>query len=141
MMNTPVDDYSDLGKPISFAYLGITYTIPPIPPAKAKKLIKMSREIGEKSKKNEMLVKSFEDRGEALPDSLMDEMSNIFDFQMDFIITAGLMKVTYQDGVSGSFTTEAVNKAFIDENWSTQLVMKIFQRINEVIVGEQEKKS
>lgn len=133
-MSANVEDFDDLGNPIVFSFGGNTFEIPPIVPRKSKLLMKMGRDIQRKAKENEKLVKQYEESGEEMPDEIQDKVDEIFDFQMDFIIAAGIKQKTD----SGY---QAVEKSFMDENWPNKLIQRVFRRINENFVeSEQEKK-
>lgn len=141
-----IEDFTDLGQPLEFRCGENVYSIPSISPAKAKKLIRMSREISKESTKREKQIKELEAEGKDIPEELYDSMDKLFDFQIDFIYSTGIKKiVTGKDDiiVLKEFPVEEIGG---DEEknipgWSTQLISKVFKRINEVIIGEQEKKS
>lgn len=129
-----IEDYSDLGKPLQFKYNEVLYSIPTISPAQAKKLIKMSREIAKKASEREKIVKQLEEENKEIPEELMEEMDKLFDFQIDFIYQTGIKKIENDKFIE--FDKEEIN-----DTWSTKLIAKVFRRVNELIVGEQEKKS
>lgn len=140
-----IEDFTDLGQPLDFRYGENVYSIPSISPAKAKKLIRMSREISKESTKREKQIKELEAEGKDIPDELYDSMDKLFDFQIDFIYKTGIKKV-FEKGEDTILKEFPVEEIAGDEEknipgWSTQLISKVFKRINEVIIGEQEKKS
>lgn len=123
-----IEDFSDLGQSFNFKYLGNDYTIPPIPPSKAKKLIKISTELSKKPESNEELN----------PEDVSNSAEDMFNAQIKFIAEAGVRKIEGE-------TFVPVMSDEIENEWSTQLVMKIFEKINGIIFGSvnllQEKKS
>lgn len=127
-----IEDFSDLGQPFDFTYLGNQYTIPPIPPARAKRLISISTKLGRKKKEE---VENAETDFEELDKSASD----MFIAQVDFIIESGIKKCNEE----GTFVP--VDKSEVEEEWPTKLVLKVFERINGIIFGSeissQEKKS
>ena len=139
-----IEDFSELGQSFSFKYNDKIYSIPPIPPVTARKLLKNAREFSIRSSEREKKLKLFEEENSLLPEDqkrsipvdLMDESENFFDFQVSFILTSGIVEIK-QDGTE---SIEITNND-IENNWSTQLVMRIFRKINEIISVEQEKKS
>ena len=140
-----IEDFTDLGQPLDFRYGENVFSIPSISPAKAKKLIRMSREISRESALREKQIKELEAEGKEIPEELYDSMDKLFEFQIDFIYKTGIKKVIKkgEDTVLKEFPVEEISG---DEEknipgWSTQLISKVFKRINEVIIGEQEKKS
>ncbi len=140
-----IEDFTDLGQPLDFRYGENVYSIPSISPAKAKKLIRMSREISKESTKREKQIKELEAEGKDIPDELYDSMDKLFDFQIDFIYKTGIKKI-FEKGEDVTLKEFPVEEIAGDEEknipgWSTQLISKVFKRINEVIIGEQEKKS
>jgi len=140
-----IEDFTDLGQPLDFRCGENVYSIPSISPAKAKKLIRMSREISKESIKREKQIKELEAEGKDIPDELYDSMDKLFDFQIYFIYKTGIKKV-FEKGEDVTLKEFPVEEIAGDEEknipgWSTQLISKVFKRINEVIIGEQEKKS
>jgi hypothetical protein len=130
-----VEDFSDLGQPFKFKYLDDTFIIPPIVPSKAKKLINSARAISKQAEEKEKKIKELQEKNEEIPASLLEGSDDIFDFQIDFIIQAGLKKETAEG------TLIDTKRKDLEDNWSTQLVLRIFKRVNEIIMTEQEKKS
>jgi hypothetical protein len=130
-----IEDFSDLGKDFEFNYLGTHYIVPPIPPAKAKRLIKISSDIGRKSTK-------IYAEGDTISKEVMEEIDKtadeMFTAQVAFIVASGIKKYTGEDRVLTN-----VDVSEIEEVWSTKLVLKIFEKINNIIFGAdiQEKKS
>jgi hypothetical protein len=146
-----IEDFSELGKDYTFKYDNKYFSIPPIPPFVAKKLMKGAREYSKEAEDREVKIKQFQKENEELPVEqqkiipieLLDASNDFYDFQIEFILTSGIIQVNE----SGS-KVEDVTKEFIEGSeekgitgWSTQLVMKIFKKVNEIISVEQEKKS
>jgi len=144
-----IEDFSDLGQPIQFKYNNEVFSIPAVTPRMARKLIKISREITKKAESNDKKYKelsakidSYEEKNEAIPEDLEkefaeieEEMSKVFDFQLDFIIFAGLKKIT----TDNLFVDPDRNR--LEEEWSNKLTSRIFKLINENMSDtEQEKK-
>jgi len=138
-----IEDFSDLGQSFNFKYGEKTYTVPPISPVTAKKLIKTAREFSARSSERDERVKAFEesqkdlpeDQKKPVPSEMIEEVEGFFDFQVSFIILSGIKNSTFEDGANN-----IVTKDEIENSWSTQLVMRVFRRINEIISVEQEKK-
>jgi hypothetical protein len=136
---TNIVDFSDLGQPFQFKYNNNVYQIPVIPPKIAKQLIEMGREISTKASVVEKQIKEYEDKGEKVPDELYSELGTAFDFQVNFISETGIKKVNSIDD-----TLIDVSKEEISNTWSTKLVIRVFNQINKLLMGdesEQEKKS
>jgi len=132
-----VEDYDDLGQPIAFCFKGRTYNIPVPTPKKSKTLMSMGRDIQKQAKANERKIKEFEEKNEEIPDELAAEGDKLFDFQLDFILEAGIKEIDNETSAE-----KDVFKDFMEENWPNKLVQRIFRRINESFVeSEQEKKS
>jgi len=139
-----VEDFSELGQDFRFKYNDKIFSIPPIPPMTAKKLVRSGREFSVRSAEKDKRIREFEAENELLPDNqkkplpidLLDEAENFFDFQVNFILDSNIIEINENNEKIGSITKENIEKG-----WSTQLVMRIFRRINEIISVEQEKKS
>ena len=146
-----IEDFSELGQSFAFKCDDRIYCIPPIPPYVAKKLMKNARDFSQVSEVKEKQLRLIQEENENLPidqqkpipSELLEGMSGFYDFQIAFIITSGIIEVT-PDGNKISDITKEDIEGSEDKNikgWSTQLVMKIFKRVNEIISVEQEKKS
>lgn len=139
-----IEDYSELGQSFSFKYNEKIYTIPPIPPVIAKKLLRSAREFSSKSADRDAQIKLFEesqkdiaeDLRKPIPAELLEGAEGFFDFQIEFIFISGVKEVE-----KDSNNLIDINKETVENYWSTQLVMRVFKRINEIISIEQEKKS
>lgn len=135
-----IEDFSDLGKPYYFLFNGCTYKVPAITSKTAKTVFKSSRELSQKALEKEKLIKEHEDNGTDIPSELLEEVSGVFDLQIDFILKTGIKKKN-EDG-----TYVLVKREEIDEDWPTQVVSRVFKKINTIISGadvegDQEKKS
>lgn len=128
MENVVVEDFSDLGQSFYFSYLGKNYVVPPIPPSRAKKLITISTELGKRAKFNDV---------EATDEMNMEEIdknaADMFNTQVKFISESGIQFIE-KDG-----TNRNVSMGEIEDEWSTQLVVKVFERVNGVIFGTDKK--
>lgn len=137
-----IEDYSELGQSFSFRYGNKIYTISPIPPVTAKKLLRSAREFSSKSADRDTQIKEFEESQKdiaeelrkPIPSELLEGAEGFFDFQIDFILISGI-KESHKDNLI------EIGREIIENEWSTQLVMRIFKKINEIISIEQEKKS
>ncbi|MDY0313755.1 MAG: hypothetical protein RBR32_01630 [Bacteroidales bacterium] len=137
LVRVGIEDFSELGQPFEFTYFKNKYYIGPISPFVAKRLIAMGREITNKAKENDKKLKELEENKQEIPEELAKDMEDIFDFQMNFIIASGLEKYNEEGNL------ESVEKSELEKTWSTKLVTKIFEKVNQIVVGEidQEKKS
>lgn len=135
-----IEDYSELGQSFAFKYNNKIYVIPPIPPVTAKKLLRSAREFSSKSADRDTQIKEFEESQKdiaeelrkPIPAELLEGAEGFFDFQIEFILLSNIVEQS---------ENKAVTKKEIENEWSTQLVMRIFKKINEIISIEQEKKS
>lgn len=136
-MAIEIEDFSDLGKPITFKFNNEVFEIAPPTNKKSKELMKMGREINRDAKINEKKLKEYEGREEEIPQEFLDEMDKLFDFQIDFILKAGIKKLIVE-------TNEKISpeKDELSDNWPNKLVSRIFRKVNESFTeSEQEKKS
>ena len=133
-----IEDFSDLGQPFDFTYLGRNYTVPPIPPSIAKKLIKISTEIGKKAniKENPDDVGIEEEKIDM--EAISNDASEMFDNQIRFIAESGIKEIVKVDN-SEEVKYVPVPISEIESNWSTQLVVKIFEKVNGIIFGSDKK--
>jgi hypothetical protein len=138
-----IEDFSELGQSFNFKCDNKIYSVPPIPPYIAKRLIKNARELASKANAREELLKKLKDEEKEIPKEMMDEAESFYDFQIDFIITARIIEIddvgeklreVKKEDIEGS-EEKGIN------GWSTQMVLKVFRRINDIISMEQEKKS
>lgn len=146
-----IEDYSELGQSFAFKCNDRIYCIPPIPPYVAKKLLKNAREFSKGAEEREKIVKQIEEENKNLPDDkkknlpseFIEEAGSFYDFQIAFIITSGIVEVNAEGSKIGDVTKEDIegNEKKNIAGWSTQLVMRVFKRVNEIISVEQEKKS
>lgn len=132
-----IENFDDLGAPIEFTYRDNTYRISLPTPKKAKKLMRMGKDIFKTIKKNENKIKECEEFGEDIPEDVQKEIDATFDFQLDFIVEAGIEMLINDDG-----KYSVVEKGYMEENFSNKLIQRIFRRINDGFAeNEQEKKS
>lgn len=146
-----IEDFSELGQDYYFKCNDKIYSIPPIPPFVAKKLIRSGRDFSRKVEIIEEKIKMFQIENEKLsvdeqkpvPSDLLEESGSFYDFQINFIITSGIMEINTDGNKINDVTVEDINGSEEKniKGWSTQLVMKIFKKINDIISVEQEKKS
>lgn len=146
-----IEDFSELGQSFMFKCNDKIYCIPPIPPFTAKKLMRSARDFSQVNEARERKIKELQkinedlpiDQQTELPSDLLEGMENFYDFQINFIITTGVKEVNAEGITVGVVTNENIegNEEKSIPGWSTQLIMKIFKRINEIISVEQEKKS
>lgn len=116
-------DFSDLGKEVKFKINDKEYIIGLITPKKSKELFAISKRVSADSKRYQDLIKKQEeDPSFEIP---ADVDIDIFDFQMQFITTS----------------VTNVTKEEIEDTWSTRQIARVVELINNVISGEQEKKS
>lgn len=146
-----IEDYSELGQSFAFKCNDRIYCIPPIPPYIAKRLLKNARDFSKGAEEREKIVKQIEEDNKNLPDDqkknlpsdLIETAGTFYDFQINFIVTSGIIEVNPDGNKISDVTKEEIegNEEKKIDGWSTQLVMRIFKRINEIISVEQEKKS
>jgi len=134
-----IEDFSDLGSPIEFIYLGDRYFIPAVVPRKFNALVKMSKEISKKSEQVEKEIKRLQENNEEIPDALDNQLGQVFEFQIRFIIEAGLKKLDKETKVLSPVDFEECN-----DSWTNKLIGRVFKRINENMIDspvDGEKKS
>lgn len=145
------EDFSELGQVFGFQYNERYYCIPPISPFVAKKLFSLAKQFSQDSEERDRKLKDFEIYNESLPanerkpipSELLAEAGSFFDFQVRFILLSEIIEVNNEGSKIGDISEEDVigNPEKNIKGWSTQLVMRVFKRINEIISVEQEKKS
>lgn len=146
-----IEDFSELGQSFAFKCDDRIYCIPPIPPFIAKKLMKNARDFSQVNEVKEKQLRLIQEENENLPvdqqkpipSELLEGMSSFYDFQINFIITSGIIEVNPEGSKIADVTKEDIegSESKNIKGWSTQLVMKVFKRVNEIISVEQEKKS
>lgn len=145
------EDFSELGQAFGFKCNDNFYCIPPISPFVAKKLFNTAKDFSQKSEEREKKLKDFEEYNDSLPaeerkpipSDLIAEAGSFFDFQIDFIVLSGIIQVNENKGKISDVTKDDIcgNPEKNIDGWPTQLVMRVFRKINEIISVEQEKKS
>lgn len=146
-----IEDFSELGQDFVFKCNEEIYCIPPIPPFTAKKLLNIGRDFSKKNEKRDAIIKEIEEKNKDLPidqqipmpSEVLEDAGSFFDFQIDFIILTNPIRINEKGEKISDVTKEEIegNKEKDIKGWSTQLVLKVFRRVNEIISVEQEKKS
>lgn len=143
MDSNVIEDFSDLGQSFYFNYLGKSYVVPPISPFIAKRLIKISTEIGKNANKENIADNGIEKENIADNDienvdleSISNNASEMFDNQCKFISESGIKQIVADNDINNYV---AVTFEEIQKNWSTQLVIKVFEKINGIIFGNDKK--
>lgn len=126
-------DFSDLGKPFQFRYGNYIYQIDPIPPRVAQELIEKARKISAKAREIEDKIKELEEKKLEVPEELHKEMGTAFDYQIDFILKAGIRKINQEDN-----SLIIVNENELKDEWPTKLVNRVFNHTNKLLQLDEE---
>lgn len=133
MSKRQIEDFSDLGSPIEFIYSGVEYNIPAIVPSKFNALVKMSKDISKKSAEIQKQIEALESENKEVPDELENDLTRVFEFQIQFTLKAGLKKV-----VDGNLCEVSFEELL--ENWPNRLIGKVFRLVNENMMADETSK-